>query len=150
MVGLRESHEIAVVRVVVFDQDPLVLQPNDGDPIPVVLGEGGNPQTEGRPRSDLLPWRGCFTPIESVYRPLELDTSDKGDKVPSDRDSQGASYCSNVIPRQSCARKRCRRDSLRSRITCFPSLVQLQLHEVQETESCLVPDPSSMCHPITT
>ena len=48
----------------------------------------------------MLPWRCGFAPIESVYRPLELGTSDKADGMSSDRDLQGASYCSNVIPRQ--------------------------------------------------
>jgi len=72
MVGLCESYEIAIVRIIIFDKHSFVLQSDDGDPIPVVLGEGGNPQPESRPRSDLLPWRCGFAPIEGVHRPLEL------------------------------------------------------------------------------
>lgn len=73
MVGLRESYEITIVRVIVFHQHPFVLQPDYGYSIPVVFGEGGYPQPEGRPGSDLLPWGGGLAPIERVYRPLELD-----------------------------------------------------------------------------
>jgi hypothetical protein len=75
VVSFCESHEIAIVRIIVFDQHSFVLQSNYCDPIPVVFGEGGNPQPERRPRSDLLPWRSGLAPIESVYRPLKFGTS---------------------------------------------------------------------------
>jgi len=80
MVGLCESHEIAIVWIIVFYQYSFVLQSNYGDTVPVVLSEGGDPQAEGRPRSDLLPRRCGFAPIKSVYRPFKLDTSGEGNQ----------------------------------------------------------------------
>ena len=47
----------------------------------------------------------------------------KGGEAHSNRDLQGASYCSNVIPRQSCKRKRFRPRPVRFLVTCLLALV---------------------------
>jgi hypothetical protein len=56
MVHLDEGYEIGIVAVIVLDQNAVILQPHDRDPIAEILREGCDPETERGARAQLLPW----------------------------------------------------------------------------------------------
>jgi hypothetical protein len=75
MRDLAQRREIGVIGVVIFDQDALVLQPDDGDAVPVVLGVGRDAEAVGGARAVLLARRGRLAPVKAVdgpYVKLEL------------------------------------------------------------------------------
>ena len=69
MVRLHERHEVRVVAIVVLHEHALVLQPDDGYPIAVVIREGADAEAKRRARAQLLAGRGCSAPIKCVDRP---------------------------------------------------------------------------------
>lgn len=71
MVGIHERDEVWVIRVIVFDQDTLVLQPYDSDAVAEVLCERPNCETKGRSGTLMLPRRKCLAPVERVDRPCK-------------------------------------------------------------------------------
>lgn len=69
VVRLAQRHKVGVVIVVVLDEHALVLQADDGYAIPEILGEGGDPEAEGRARAGLLSRGGGFAPVDGMNGP---------------------------------------------------------------------------------
>ena len=79
MLRLDERHKVRIVcKVVVLDQHSLVLEPDDGDSVPVVWDEGGDSETEGRAGAELVSWGGRFAPVECIDGPCEAGIATTG------------------------------------------------------------------------
>ncbi len=63
MSDFAKGCKVGVVRIVILDEDPFILQADNGYAIVIVLDEGGDPKAICRSRPQVLARRWCLAPI---------------------------------------------------------------------------------------